>query len=492
MADTDIKTIKYESNNNFLISSNQNSPKLNQMQKSLGLSESSLNTITERQLLEYQISTDDKLRQIDRKAPQDDQSVKNMLQTLNEPISHEMEDAWTRRERLKRVLLVKPMPTVHIDPMDEESEEDEVFYTEAPKSLIQVRNDIMDYSISMAKTRLSKQKILFDKSLEATFNDNEDEIKKNDMIEKLSKFTSCGSQIGDTRPINSIALALHGENEVLTGSWAGQIKSWSLPKCQQVTIYKGHQDMISGIAMNPIQNKIYFASGSADHTCKLWTKGEGKPVVSLSGHTNRLGRIAFHPSGRFIATPSYDLTWRFWDLETNQCLYEQEGHSKEVYCCAFHPDGSLITTCDLGGIARIWDLRTGKTVIPFTGHAKQILTTDWNPNGFELATGSDDNTIRIWDLRKKKCMSVIPAHMKLISSVKYESNGRFFVSASYDKTIKIWTNLEFKCVKTLNGHEDKVMSCDVSQDAETLVSSSWDKTWKVWSKQDDDLLDLNF
>ena len=37
----------------------------------------------------------------------------------------------------------------------------------------------------------------------------------------------------------------------------------------------------------------------------------------------RLGRLAFHPFGRHLATASFDQTWRLWDVQTGQCLQEQ-------------------------------------------------------------------------------------------------------------------------------------------------------------------------
>jgi WD40 repeat protein len=41
---------------------------------------------------------------------------------------------------------------------------------------------------------------------------------------------------------------------------------------------------------------LCFATASADNTAKLWNL-EGTCLQTLSGHTRRLGRIAFHPSG---------------------------------------------------------------------------------------------------------------------------------------------------------------------------------------------------
>lgn len=66
-----------------------------------------------------------------------------------------------------------------------------------------------------------------------------------------------------------------------------------------------------------------------------------KPLATLSGHQNRVGRIAFHPSGQYLGSASFDGTWKLWDVESKKELLTQEGHSKEVYALAFQDDGAL-------------------------------------------------------------------------------------------------------------------------------------------------------
>lgn len=73
-------------------------------------------------------------------------------------------------------------------------------------------------------------------------------------------------------------------------------------------------------------------------------------VGVLTGHTDRLGKVAWHPGGRLIATASFDGTWRLWDAATRTCLTEQEGHSRSVYAVAFQGDGALAASGGLDAI----------------------------------------------------------------------------------------------------------------------------------------------
>lgn len=67
---------------------------------------------------------------------------------------------------------------------------------------------------------------------------------------------------------------------------------------------------------------------------KLWGGGTGqKPLADVEGHEpNRVSKIAFHPSGRFLGTCCYDSSWRLWDLEQQEEVLHQEGHTRPVHC----------------------------------------------------------------------------------------------------------------------------------------------------------------
>ena len=75
--------------------------------------------------------------------------------------------------------------------------------------------------------------------------------------------------------------------------------------------------------------------------CSNLFTGRESPLSVLKGHQDRVCRVAFHPSGNYVASASFDTTWRLWDVNTSKELLLQEGHSKEVYSVEFQDDGAL-------------------------------------------------------------------------------------------------------------------------------------------------------
>ncbi|VEL07664.1 unnamed protein product [Protopolystoma xenopodis] len=219
-----------------------------------------------------------------------------------------------------------------------------------------------------------------------------------------------------------------------------------------------------------------------DGSIKLWSLDSEEPLADMEGHTPyRVSRLAFHPSGRFLATACFDHSWRLWDLEACEEILHQEGHSKPVFDVAFHPDGSLAITAGLDGFARVWDLRTGRCIMFLEGHLEAVLGVDVADNGYHLASCSTDNTARIWDLRQQQAIYVIPAHTKVVNSIRFQPRHyQYLITSSFDRTAKIWGHPVWTPLATLEGHSSKVVFADISPDNSYIATCSHDLTFKLW------------
>lgn len=183
-------------------------------------------------------------------------------------------------------------------------------------------------------------------------------------------FNNFGSQFGDDRPLSTIRFSPSSQY-VLTTSWTGDTKLWDLPNLNPISTKRGHTEKVGGAAWHPFatvgasEEAVNFATGGGEGDVKLWSLSgyvfsfssirpvlsffltlpcSEKPLSTLSGHTSRVGRLAFHPSGAYLASAGFDGTWRLWDVESSKELMIQEGHSKEVYALGCQDDGALIAS----------------------------------------------------------------------------------------------------------------------------------------------------
>src|SRR5262249_6503363 len=65
---------------------------------------------------------------------------------------------------------------------------------------------------------------------------------------------------------------------------------------------------------------------------------------TFQGDTGWIGRIAWSPDGRMLASPSSDQTIRLWDAQTGQLRLAIQGHSDWVTGVAWSPDGRMLAS----------------------------------------------------------------------------------------------------------------------------------------------------
>ncbi|CAB3252315.1 unnamed protein product [Arctia plantaginis] len=449
----------------------------------------------------------------------DDDEVRRSLRQLGEPVCLFGEGPAERRVRLRDLLSYLGEDAIHKKLEEEEAriERDRgregTWYHEGPMDLREARLWIARYSLPKAKQRLTKarEELKLAGSVRAAA--------KQESQRKASGMSIYCSQIGDTRPISFCRFSSDSKM-LITASWSGLAKVWSVPECKPLHTLKGHKCNVSGANFHPKahipehfvkklngsneqetseevtpgqESDVMDVEGSSeacamatcayDGSVHLWNFVSESPLASLEGHSpSRVARVEFHPSGRFLATTVFDHSWRLWDLETATEVLHQEGHAKPVYSISFQGDGSLAVTGGMDAFGRVWDLRTGRCVMFLEGHLGPVLGVDWSPAGHHLATSAADHQTKVWDLRRRAALYTIPAHTHLVSDVRYQkTHGHFLLTSSYDKTAKLWSNPAWHPLRTLSGHDNKVMSADISHDSKYIATCSYDRTFKLWA-----------
>ncbi|MFI6458643.1 DNA-directed RNA polymerase subunit alpha C-terminal domain-containing protein [Streptosporangium amethystogenes] len=218
-------------------------------------------------------------------------------------------------------------------------------------------------------------------------------------------------------------------------------------------------------------------------TARLWDTATGRPVgTSLTGHTDTVWSVAFHPDGHLLATAGSDDAARLWDTATGRPVGAPlSGHIRCVYAVAFHPEGHLLVTAGWDCGLRLWEISTGRLIALFTGHTAAVYTAAFHPDGIYLITAGEDGTVRLWDPRGDGQSSIVhtPGHTGAVYAVTFHPDGHLLATAGEDGTVRLW-RFGNPVTAPLTAHTGSVWSVAFHPSAPLLASAGEDGTVRLW------------
>lgn len=196
---------------------------------------------------------------------------------------------------------------------------------------------------------------------------------------------------------------------LLSASHDTTIRLWSLPlkktrdKMSALVVYKGHIRPVWDVKFSPFG--FYFASGSADHTAKLWVTHSVAPIRIFRGHFNDVDTVTFHPNIHYVATGSSDKTIRLWSVEDGSCVRIMLTNDSPTRCLKFTNNGKyLLSTNDKGELV-IHDVQNCNILSVQENNDDEEETNalwcvDVSQDDKVVAVGSENSFVRMYSLQK--------------------------------------------------------------------------------------------
>ena len=293
------------------------------------------------------------------------------------------------------------------------------------------------------------------------------------------------------------AIAFSPDNCTLaSGSKDQQIRLWDVATGRCIKTQAGHSDVITAIAYSPSPlnqggagGQNILATGSDDHTIKLWNAETLDCVKTLYGHDGWVSAIAFSPDGQTLASGSSDKTVKLWNGRSGECLQTLEGHGQRVKSVAFHPQGAIIASGSDDHTVKLWDGATGNCLQTLAGHTDWVLSVAFSPDGTLVASGSGDRTIKLWDVQTGNCVRTLEGHGDRVRSIAFSplskggQGGIGLASGSEDCSVKLWDMQSGACLQTITGHDQIVWMITFNHNGEQMASCSDDGTICIWDSK---------
>ena len=216
--------------------------------------------------------------------PTDDKAVRAALRARGEPITLFGEREMERRERLRTLLAALdaadggelPAPA-DAEMLTEAPPMAELFYTEGSEALLAARMQIASQSLRAAATRLAAARARAEAGLPPLAC-----VAGEQAAVCVAALSNECSQIGDERPLSTLALSPNGAR-LLTGGWSGCVSMWGNLRgnCDRTLHVRAHEERVTGVAWHPAvgaqEDAVAFATAACDKTAKLWSANGARP-----------------------------------------------------------------------------------------------------------------------------------------------------------------------------------------------------------------------
>ncbi|PHH49659.1 Vegetative incompatibility protein HET-E-1 [Ceratocystis fimbriata CBS 114723] len=161
-------------------------------------------------------------------------------------------------------------------------------------------------------------------------------------------------------------------------------------------------------------------------------------LQTLKGHGGGVTSVVFSKDGQRLASGSSDHTVKIWDATSGTCLQTLKGHGDTVTSVVFSNDGQRLASGSDDRTVKIWDATSGTCLQTLEGHDDWVTSVVFSKDGQRLASGSFDETVKIWDATSGTCLQTLEGHGDWVTSVVFSNDGQRLASGSFDKTVKIW------------------------------------------------------
>ena len=197
----------------------------------------------------------------------------------------------------------------------------------------------------------------------------------------------------------------HGTIELLDVKEGQWLRTFGCLPPFYVRLFQGnHGREITSIAFTPDGNKL--ASGCDFRVIIVWDVATGdrlhvlKPYDSTSpeahpeGHRGQINTLAFSQDGCKLASGSDDHTIKLWNVATGKILQTLKGHLDSVTSVVFAASGNKLFSSSKDGTVRCWDVHNGKELVQLINYADG----EWlalTPEGYYNASANAEKYLNV-------------------------------------------------------------------------------------------------
>lgn len=148
------------------------------------------------------------------------------------------------------------------------------------------------------------------------------------------------------------------------GGFDATVRRWEVTDAALTAMpnLTGHRGWVQSLAFHPDRRRLITADSWGE--IRIWPYAEQSPTNAArtiaAAHDGWVRDLAVSNDGRLLASCGADRKVCVWSIEDGRKVHELTGHTDTVLAVAFHPDNRALVSGDLRGNVFQWDVTTGQ------------------------------------------------------------------------------------------------------------------------------------
>lgn len=255
---------------------------------------------------------------------------------------------------------------------------------------------------------------------------------------------------GHTDNVTSVSFAHDG---TLASGSSGAVMLWKSTtyKLIRTINYKGQ---VYSVAFDPEGRTLACAFSQS---VMLIEASNGNLLHTLKDHESGITSLAFDPAGRTLASGSFDHTIKLWDPISGKLNRTLDGTGNMVLSVAFDPAGKQLASANLDNSLDVWEPANGTRIRTLQDHWNTVNSVTFDPKGRTLASGSADRTVKLWEATSGRLLRTLEGNTDWVEHVAFSGDGRLLASKARDNTITIWSCETWEALATIGQQSGKLV-----------------------------------
>jgi WD40 repeat protein len=260
----------------------------------------------------------------------------------------------------------------------------------------------------------------------------------------LTLFDAANGQVVRTLPghnLGTAALSWQPDGALLaSGGQDGKVLLWDAVSGEPRAVLAGGAAWVEHVSWSPAGDALASAAGKK---LRLWSP-QGTLLREFADHPATIADLSCRPGTGELTSATYGGV-ALWRRESAEPLMRLEWKGS-VLKLAWAPSGEYLAHGNQDSTVHFWVLRSGQD-LQMSGYPMKVRELAWDPTGTYLATGGGP-AVTVWDCSGRGPENTEPltfkGHDEPISVLTYQAHGPFLASGGQDGRVFLFQPGRFK------------------------------------------------